>query len=298
MLTVPYVTPASFKAYPTFMPLTNLRPGDVVAADQDAQLNNILLTASQWADDQCAMGTPGGSISAHVQVDNVRLRIAPSGRISYHADHSPVTALIGLSLGSAPNALTAMTDLSGLWIEDGVQIVGYPAGGAAPGMAALQFGAPVTASEIFARFTYVAGFVSPLLAATVAPGATSCTVTDATGIVAGTVLRVWDPGSEEAVTVAPSYVSGSTTVPIVGAFANAHNPTTTGAISIANLTTTVRQAVTFYAMALLLRPDEGVGDAFPDSRVSPSIRANDSRKDGSGLVTEAIRLLQDYGRVR
>lgn len=297
MLTQPYVTPASFKAYPTYIPLTQLRPGDSVAADQDAQLNSMLLTASQWADDQCAMGTPGGSISAHVQVDNVRLRLSRSGRISYHADHSPVTALTGLAMGPSPDSLTALTDLTNLWIEDGVQIVGYPAGAAAPALNALQFGAPVTSGEIFTRWTYVAGFVSTLLAAPVLAGAASCTVTDPTGIVAGTVLRVWDPGSEEAVTVGPGYVAGSTTVPIVGTFAKAHDPTATP-ISVSNLPTTVRQAVIFYTMALLMRPDEGVGDAFPDSRVSPSIRADDSRKDGSGLVTEAIRLLQDYNRVR
>jgi hypothetical protein len=297
VLTLPYVQPASFKAYPTFMPLTNLRPGDPVLADQDSALNNILLTASQWADDQCAMGTPGGSLSAHVQTDNVRLNLSRTGRISYHADHSPVTALLGLSLGTAPNALTPITDLTNLWIEDGAQIVGYPAGPGAPGMASLQFGRPITASEIFAQWKYVAGFVSTLLGATVAPGAASFTVTDPTGIVAGTVLRVWDPGVEEAVTVAPSYVVGSTTVPITTTFVYAHNPATSP-ISVASLPSTVRQSVMFYSMALLMRPDEGVGDSFPDSRVSPSIRADDSRRDGSGLVTEAIRLLQDYSRVR
>lgn len=297
MLTQPYVTPASFKAYPSFIPLTNLRPGDVVAADQDAQLNNMLLTASQWADDQSRMGTPGGTISAHLQVDNVRLRLSRSGRISYHADHSPVTALVGLAMGASPDSLAPLTDLSNLWIEDGVQIVGYPAGAAAPALNALQFGAPVTSAEIFTRWTYVAGFVATQLATPVLAGDASFTVMDPTGIVAGTVLRMWDPGVEEAVTVAPAYVPGSTTVPIVGTFAKAHNPTA-AAISVSNLPTTVRQAVIFYTMALLMRPDEGVGDAFPDSRVSPSIRANDSRTDGSGLVTEAVRLLQDYNRVR
>lgn len=297
MLTQPYVTPASFKAYPTFIPLTNLRPGDVVASDQDAQLNNMLLTASQWVDDQCAMGTPGGTISAHLQVDNVRLRLSRSGRISYHADHSPVTALVGLAMGPSPDSLTALTDLSNLWIEDGVQIVGYPAGAVAPAMSALQLGAPVTAGELFARWTYVAGFVATQLAASVAVGASSCTVTDPSGIVAGTVLRVWDPGAEEAIAVASTYVAGSTTVPITGTFAKAHDPSTSP-IGVSNLPATVRQAVIFYTMALLMRPDEGVGDAFPDSRVSSSIRANDSRQDGSGLVTEAVRLLEDYNRVR
>jgi len=297
VLTQPYVTASSFKAYPTFIPLTNLRPGDVVAADQDAQLTNMLLTASQWADDQCAMGTPGGSICAHLQTDNVRLRISRAGRISHHADHSPVTALVSLAMGPSPDSLTPLTDLSNLWIEDGAQIVGYPAGAAAPALNALQFGAPVTSGEIFCRWTYVAGFVSTLLAGAVIAGATSCTVTDPTGIVAGTVLRVWDPGVEEAVTVSSAYVPGSTSVPITGTFANAHNPAG-AAIGVSNLPSTVRQAVIFYTMAMLMRPDEGVSDSFPDSRVSPSIRADDSRKDGTGLVTEAIRLLQDYNRVR
>lgn len=300
MLTQPYVTVGSFKAYPTFLELANLRSGDSSPAHQDAQLSNMLLMASQWADDQIQMGSGDGSFAAHTRVENARLRLSRSGRISYHPNQNPVTALTALSMGPSPNTLTPLTDLSNLWIEDSCQIVGYPAGAAAPAMSALQFGPPTAAVELYTRWTYVTGYVSTLLAAPVAAGGTSFTVTNPAGIVAGTILRIWDPGAEEAVTVASSYVPGSTTVPITGVLANAHNPATSGATSVTNLPPTVLQAIVFYAIALLLRPDTTKEDEFPDARVSPSTRSADSRLNGSGLVAQATQLLADggYSRVR
>lgn len=297
MLTQPYVTAESFKAYPTFLELDNLRSGDASPEDQDAQLTNMLLTSSQWADDYVQMGAPDGSIAAHVRTENARLRLARDGRVSYHANHGPVTRLVGLAIGPSPNQLTALTDLSNIWIEDAAQFVGYPAGASAPAMSALQFGPPTVTAELYTAWTYVAGFVSTRLAAAVVAGATSFTVTDSTGIAAGIVLRLWEPGLEEAVTVGQSYVAGSTTVPIVGSLAKAHNPAN-GAVEVSNLPATVRQAVMNYTISMLMRPATGE-EPFANSSVTLSITGRDGKRiDGPGMVAEAKRLLGVYNRVR
>lgn len=295
MLTQPYVTVESFKAYPTFLALGNLVSGDASAADQDAQLNNMLLTASQWADDYT---DETSSLAAHVQTETARLRVARDGRISYHANHGPVTSLVALAIGASPNSLTPLTDLSNIWIEDSAQFVGFPAGAAAPGMAALQFGPATVTAEMYTRWTYVSGFVSTRLAAAVLAGAASFTVTDPVGITAGIVLRLWQPGAEEAVTVAPSYVPGSTTVPIVGVLKYAHNPAVT-ATEVSSLPATVRQAVMNYTTSMLIRPATGQ-DPFAGSSVQLSITNRDgARIDGPSMVAEAKRLLgQGYNRVR
>jgi hypothetical protein len=149
---------------------------------------------------------------------------------------------------------------------------------------------------VYTTWTYVAGYVTTLLAAGATAGATSLTVKDPTGIIAGDVLRIWEPGVEEAVTVANSYLPGSTTVPLTAALTNTH----TAAAGISQLPADAQQAVVNYTCALLLRPDTAAEDAFPDAKVGVSTRTADSRKDGSGLVAEAVRLLRDggYGRVR
>lgn len=298
MLSTPYVTTAEFKAHPTFLDVMNLRSGDVSAGDQDDELYNILLMASAWADGFVAMGAgadPGaGSLAAHTRVERARVRVARDGRISYHPDHNPVTALVQLQMGPAPNQLSTVPDLTGLWIEGQEQIVGYPGGAAAPGLAALQFGTPAAGSELYTQWTYTAGYANSLLGASALAGASTLTVADTTGIAAGTVLRIWDPGNEEAVTVAPSYTTGAV-LPLLSPLRFAHtNAVPTG---VSGLPADAHLAVILYAVALLQRPDSDAEDNFPATTMQPNTRA-DTSKGGSGFVNEAEKILQSYWRVR
>jgi hypothetical protein len=295
VLTLPCVTTASFKAYPTFLDVMNLRPGDPILSDQDAELYNILLKASAWADGYVRMSAGDGTLSAHTRVERARLRVARDGRISYHTDHNPATALTALSIGTSPGQLTAVTDLTNLWIEDQRQIVGYPGGITAPGMAALQFGSPVVTGDLYTQWTYIAGFANTVLGAAVTAGATSLPVADATGIAAGTVLRIWDPGHEEAVTVAAGYTTG-TSIPLAAPLKSAHDPTTTP-IGVSSLPSDAHLAVILYAVALLQRPDSEHEDSFPSTQVKPNTRVG-TANDGSGFVVEAERLLDQYRRTR
>ncbi|WP_020658392.1 hypothetical protein [Amycolatopsis benzoatilytica] len=302
MLILPYVTNASFKAYPTFLEVANLRSGDPILADQDAELYNILLKASAMADRYVELGVSSGNaatgtLTAHSRTENARVRTRYDGRISYHPDHSPVTAMTALSTGYSPNSLNPVTDLSNFWVEDGKQIVGYPGGVTSPGFGALQFGSVVAAGDLYAQWTYTSGFSNTLLAADVAQGATSVTVQDATGLAAGQVLRIWDPGHEEAVTIAGTYTTGSTTVPLTGGLKNAHTGTATVPVGISAVPADLHLAVIFYAAALLQRPDSESEDVFPSARVKSNARVGGST-DGSGFVTEAERLLEPYRRVR
>lgn len=299
MLTLPYVTTASFKAYPTFLNVMNLRPGDASLSDQDDELYNILLKASAMADSYVEFGVSSGAaatgtLTAHTRTENVRLRTRNDGRISYHPNHVPVTALTALSTGVSPNNLTPVTDLTNFWIEDGRQIVGYPGGVTSPGMALLQFGAVAVSADIYAQWTYTAGFSNTVLAASATAGATSIQVKDATGLVPGSVLRIWDPGAEEAVTVAPGYTSG-TSLPLTSPLANAH--TNTVPTGVSGLSADIHLAVMLYAVALLQRPGSSKKDSFPSTTVKPNTSVG-SGHDGSGFVLEAEHLLEPLRRVR
>lgn len=295
MITLPYVTTASFKAYPTYLDLQNLRSGNTNAADQDAELFNIMLSSAAWVDNVTQMSAGDGTLSAHSRVENTRLRVARDGRISYHPDHNPITAVTALSIGTSPNQLTPVTDLTNLWIEDGVQIVGWPGGATAPGMAALQFGTPTVAAELYTQWTYTAGFANTLLGASVIGGATSITVLDTTGVAKGVVLRIWDPGKEEAVTVSQAY-AGGTTVPLAAALKNAHDPAATP-IGVSAVPTDVHLASILHSAHLLQRPDSDAEDSYPGTTMRPNASAVGTRS-GTGFLAEALKLLQPYQRTR
>lgn len=287
--TTPYLTVATFKAYPTYLDLQNLRSGDTVLADQDAELYNMLLRASTWAVGHCNQ-----PLHAHSMTQNTRLRPDRQGRLKWHPAHNPVKQVTALSYGYRPNQMQAVADLTGIWTEDDRQAVVAEIAPLGTGFNSIQFGPPSGLSEVYTTWTYLAAYVTTTLANSPIQGASSVEVADPTGVVAGDVLRIWEPGTEEPVTVANTYTTGSTTVPLTSGLLHDH----AAGAGISQLPADAQQAVVNYAVALLLRPDTSKDDAFPDAPVQPTTRDEDSRKDGSGLVAEAIRLLRPYRRVR
>lgn len=287
MLVYPYVMPAEFRQHPTFLDSNNLVTGGM-QAEQDAALFNALLTASQWADDKVDM-----PLGAHVRTERTRLSPDRTGRLRYHPEHAPVIAVTSMSVGAAPDELDEVTDPQ-VWVEqDGRIIVAFsPSGG--PGLGSLQFGTPVGGGEALVSWTYVAGYPSTQLTDPAAQGATTLTVRDTTGITPGSVLRLWTPGLEEAVTVAT--VAGQT-LTLTSALARAHVVEDT----CSALPTTARQAIISYAVLSLMRSASGVENA-PSPGPDMSSTAGDSRRMGGGAATrlyeEACKLLKQYKRIR
>jgi hypothetical protein len=296
-LTVPYVTVASFRAWPSLLALGNLNSYSTVQTDQDAELYDLLLMSSQWAADECDQPLHG-----HVRVDLGQDRVRADGRLSHHAEHNPVRQLTGFSYGfNGPVGMTVVTDLTNQWVE-GEEII-LPWGGSLTGggLGLIQFSPPNPSSQIYGQWAYVAGYGNTILAATANSGTTSITVTDPTGIYPGDVLRIYDPGKEEAVTVGAAYVVGATTVPLVAALTQTHTVAGTGAaqqIGVSMLTPAIREAVCKRTLASLLRPITQAEDPFPGNAPKISTRKGDSRGNGAGLVADACRLLNQYKRIR
>lgn len=297
MLLNPYVTVAEFRSHPTFLDTLNLRSGDTNLTDQDDELRNILLMSSAMADNYiehgiATAGTSAGMLQVHSKTERVRCRIDRMGQVKYHPNHFPVVNVTALSYGYTPDQLQPVTLPSPVWIEEDRQVV-IPLTPAA-GLANLQFGTPVYSTEVYTQWTYLAGYVNTLLGGAVAQGATTLPVTDATGVVAGGVYRIWDPGNEEAVTVANTYTSGLN-IPLVAGLQFAHGTTTP--VGISALPYDIHLAVILYACALLMRPDTEAEDVFPSSKVDPNTNAGD-KHDGSGFINQAQELLEPYRRTR
>jgi hypothetical protein len=295
MPSIPYVGADAFKAHPTYLDLDDLRSGSSLASDQTAELVNLLLMASDWADNRA-----GQNLGAHTVTQNCRTRLDRYGNLRVHADNTPVIAVASVAYGWTPTALTTLTSPQ-VWIEEGRTIV-IPIGGAGGAWSgALQFGTPASGSDLFVQLVYTAGWVATQSTASIVAGATTLTVADPTGILPGQSYRIWDPGFEEDVTVATSWIPPAATTPIVPATVTLATATTfahAAGHDVSAMPTDMRLAVTNYAVSALLRPDTSHEDSYPDTALSSGTRQNDPRQDGSGLVKEAERILSRYQRIR
>lgn len=296
MQSTPYVSTAAFQAHPTYLDLDDLRSGSNLASDQTAELNNVLLMATQWCDNFAEQ-----PLSAHVVTQNLQTRPDRDGYLRFHLDDRPYLGLVQVGYGLTPTSLTTLSAPQ-VWAENNNLVVPLSSGGAWTG--SLQFGTPVAGRPLFVQAVYTAGWVAAQLASAATAGATTLTVTDPTGIQPGAQYRIWEPGMEETVTVSPAWVPPTITVPPaapVAAAVTLSAPTLfahTAGQDFSGMPADLRLAVVNYGVSQLMRPDTAAEDSYPDTRLSSGTRQADSRRDGSGLVVEAERILDKYRRVR
>lgn len=293
MPTTPYVSAAAFRAHPTYLDTDGLRVGDPNPADQTAELTNLLLEASGWADNQCDQ-----PLGAHVRTQRCRAVVDRAGNLKFHADHGPVISVISVGYGLAPGALTTVSG-AGAWVENDANIVMPLGGGNTAWTGSLQFGLPV-AGEVYVQASIAAGFVATLLDADSTAGVTALTVTDPTGIIPGGEYRIWEPGAEETVTVSPAWSPPTPTVPPTATSVTLAAPTVfahTAGHDFSGLPADARTAIVQKVTATLMRPDSSAEDEFPNTNLGSDTRRNDPR-NGTGLIADAVRTLASYGRVR
>lgn len=282
---LPFVTVATFKAAPTFLELDNLRSGATSQADQDAELYNRLLIASNWAADFVQM-----PLHAHTVTERFRARPNRRGQLLIQASDTPVRSVSQIAWGYSIGQMNVYNSPT-VRIEYNSTIVYEINGGSYSwGPGPLQINGPASsAAEMYVDTTYVAAAANTLLSAPTIAGATSLPVVDPLGIQPGSILRIWEPGVEEAVVVAANYVPGANPVALTSPLVSPH----TALSGVTELSPSVLQAVIFYTTALLTHPDRSAEDEWPDSD-SSSTRDGDARQTGAGLVTEAKRLLRLY----
>ncbi|WP_439947168.1 hypothetical protein [Streptomyces sp. BBFR109] len=296
MPATPYVSAAAFRVHPSYLDTDGLLPGNPDPAAQDAELTNLLLQASAWADNECDQ-----PLGAHLYTQSSRVRTDRYGMLRLHADHGPVRSVTSVSYGWSPTSLTTLASPS-VWVEDGSNLVITVGGASTVWSGALQvgFGAG-PGTETYVRAGVVAGYVASQLDAGVVAGASSIVVADATGVEPGGQYRIWEPGREETVTVSPLWaapvptgVPAPTTVLLASPVVFDHD----AGHDVSGLPPEVRLAIVLYTMSLLMRPDTSAEDEYPDAATNASTRGKDSRQTGQGLVTEARRILSSYQRVR
>lgn len=234
-----YVTPAEFKAAPTGMDVSQLVPGGT-AAQQAAALVMQLQRASGVADKICrkVLGATLDTQAGMYRVQNDQL-LGPVIRVPL--DSTPIIAVAGVSMGSTPSSLAAVTDLSNIWISRKTATI--PVGGTG------SF--PTLRGQQFATVQYVNGWVNTTLYSGAKPGDVSVTVTSTLGVMPGQQLNLVNTNNSEIVTVDPSYIPSNTATnaliplvsPVVGTYAAGD--------TVTNMPQEIKQAVILIAKSLI-----------------------------------------------
>lgn len=287
LLTVPYLTLEEYKAAPTAIDLDNLVFDSQDPEVQDNELRNVIARASSWMDTYCNQ-----VLGATVETEQQRSRYSGDGSIRFHPRFSPIVALTDFNYGY-PTNMAKLGDCSIAWIEDMEIIIPNATLGSWTSQGPLSFGSynGGPSNQVFLNYTYVAGYTNTTLAVDSAVGATSITVANGTGIIVGQDLTLYDGMNTEIVSVADTYIFGSTTVPLIRPLVNAH---AIGS-SVSALPPAIKEAAILVTTAFL----KVRGDSSMTMMVTtqPTMATPGSDRFSDEMRT-AADILNTYARVR
>jgi hypothetical protein len=282
----PYLTAAEYQNAPTSMDFSNLVVGGNSAA-QEAELSRVILRASSFLDEYLNQ-----NLCATRKIETQRTRFMPNGFISLHPNQNPIIALEAFSYGMTPNELVAIPDPSLCWFESQQIIIPVSQMSLTwSSSGPLSFGGGgSSANQIYCQYTYTSGYVNNPIATAVA-GTSSMTVANATGIVAGQALRIYDGAKSELVYVASGYTYGATTVTLASPLLYDHAAGTT----FGNLPNAIKEACILVTSAFIkMRGDSSM---TMQVTVNPSGNVTGAERYGSEIAL-ALEMVSLYRRVR
>ena len=286
---IPYLTTTEYRNAPTAIDIDNLVFNSTDPDVQDSELANVIARASSWIDTYCNQ-----ILGATSETETQRSRISPDGTIKFHPRYNPIIALTDFWYGNPSTNLIQAQDCSVAWIEN-TQII-FPYANLSTTFTSqgpIQFGFPSTSGQlVYLKYTYVNGYANTLIASAT-QAATSLTVTNGTGITTGDQLKIYDGMYSENITVANTYVFGSTTVPLTTPLLYSHN----AGVSISALPPAIKEAAILATTAMLkVRGDNSLTMAvgtLPSQMTTPQVQASISDD-----MSMAMSLLAPYRRIR
>jgi hypothetical protein len=281
-----YLTVQEYKNAPTSIDYDNLVVGGNANA-QDAELKNVILRASSFMDEYLNQ-----NVVANRATETQRVRLNSSGYIALHPNQSPIISLESFYYGGAPTNLIPLNDPSQCWFEE--QQIIIPLSQMATTWSSqgpLAFGAGIGGSnQIFAKYTYVAGYANTTVVSGVA-GASTIVVADPIGIIPGELLRISDGANSETVYVSSSYTYGNATITLASPLLYTH---ATGA-AIGNLPNAIKQACILITTAFIkIRGDNSL---TMNITTAPQMGLPGSTRYG-GEIKLALDMVDKYRRIR
>jgi hypothetical protein len=180
-----YITDDMFKGHGRAgVQVNNLVPGKgATEAQQDAALLRYIASGSSWCDMQIGPAVMGATLDTVQE----RVNVNRSGYVEIFPRYRPVIGLTAFAIGAEVSQLAPYTDLSNVDVqESGFRVPASPGIGVWSSAGPIQFGAMAAPwDQALVRYSYVNGFPVTDLTAPATAGATSISVADTTGIVAG-----------------------------------------------------------------------------------------------------------------
>lgn len=229
----PYITAADFLAEPTGVDTSQLIPAGSNLTEA-AALARLVANASSEADRICQK-----VLAATLDVESRTYRVQREGTIHVPLPFGPVISVNNVVTGFTANTMTALSDLSGTRFEGNVAIIPVPCASPLGFRFSPNPAAYARSGRIFADVTYVNGWAHSTLSAATLANAQSITPKSVVGFVPGLPFTLYDGVNTESAQVAPSYVVGAATVPLVSPLVNAH----AAGITVSALPPFVRQSV-------------------------------------------------------
>lgn len=281
----PYINGQDFLNEPTGVDVSQLIPAGSVLS-QEAALARLVANASSEADRICQK-----VLAATLDVTAGQYRVQRDGTIRVPVPFSPIISVNAVSVGTVAGNLTALSDLSGVWLERNVAWIPIPAS-ALSRFPTGTVGAGARPGWLFAQVSYVNGWAHTALSASVLAAGTSITPGNVLGFVPGLPFTIYDGQDTEAAQVDASYVVGSATVPLAAPLTYAH---ATG-VTVSALPPFVREAVV--RLSAWLVKTRGSEAIVLDSITGQPGRTQQIDPGGSPDYAEAERALLPLMRVR
>lgn len=298
-----YLTVEEYKRAPTAINTSNLDyfTGITNTAAQDVELANVIARASAWVDNICQL--PDG-LAASVNTEIREVYITKDGYLRVQPYNFPIIQLQSLQWKVYPTSAWISVDVVNnvttylryfetmMWFPffNGPALTignayAYPV--SAPYMPYLTptDSARIQDLKMTVQYSYINGYPNTTLTASVLAGAQSITVDDPTGIIAGTVLTIYDGANTEKVTVSTTPTNNTLTLSKPLIFA--HN----SGIAVSAIPADVKQACILLVNYLL--KERGVNSITMEGTTNPIMQKYDDVRD----VKMAKEVLRPYRRV-
>lgn len=296
-----YLTTDEYKRAPTAINTSNLDYfsgiSDPVA--QDAELANVIARASAWLDNICEL--PNG-LAASVNTETIPTNITRDGFIRIRPSNIPIIKLTSFQWRAYAGAGWTVVDIINavtvyqryfetmLWspmFGGAFQIGGnyaYPMGSQNGYYVDPTAAANLQEIQLTVQYSYINGFPNTTLVGPYTAGVSIITVDDATGILSGTVLTIYEGGKTEKVTVL-SLVGNVLTLTSPLLFAHITK------VAVSAIPADVKQACILLVNYLI--KERGVNSITLEGASNPKMQTYDDTKD----VDMAKDMMRRYKRV-
>lgn len=279
----PYITVNEYKNAPTAIDYDNLVVGGNALA-QDAELARVILRATSYLNEYLNQDLHAESVT-----ETQRGRISGQGYIFLHPNKNPILSLSDFQWGTSPQNLQTLADCSQVWFENQQIVIPLSEiNSTYTSQGPLAFGSYGPRVPIFMKYSYIAGYVNTTCTGTV--GASTITVTNPAGILAGETYRIIDGSYAETVTVSSNYTYGSPTVQLTAPLAHSHT-----LAGFSNMPFAIKQATILMTTAFIKQ--RGDGSLTMNLTTQPTTNIGNNQRY-AGEIALALDMVNLYRRVR